>query len=92
MEKHFYFKLNPYCFVVLGGGQPSICDMQREMYRYISEDLAYILTELKYQTVGEIQDLLPACDPEEIRTYFKFLLRNGFGYFSAESSEGNAAA
>ena len=92
MEKQFYFKLNPYCFVVLGGNQPSICDMQREMYRYISDDLACILTQLKHQTVGEIQTLLPDCEPEEVSAYFRFLLRNGFGYFSAECEDGNAAA
>ena len=92
MENNMYFRLTPYCFVVVGGDKPSICDIHRGAYRFISKELGYVLTEMKFCTIGEIREAFEENEQPQVESWFKFLLKNGFGYFTASTDDESAAA
>ena len=82
MENDLYFKLSPNCFVVKSGKKPSLCDIEQQSYRYIPDDLSYILTELRGCTVGEVMQFFGEKRKDRIAHYFQFLLQSRVGYFS----------
>jgi len=83
MENNLYFSLSPNCFVVKGGHMPSICDMDRGYYRYIPKDLSYILTNLRKQNLGQIKEIYSDVHESRIERWFRDLLRQGVGHFTA---------
>lgn len=67
---------------VKGRERSAICDLERKRYTYIPNALHEILTRFSDKTVEEVGRIYQ--DPEQIRSYFRFLEKEGVGFFTKE--------
>lgn len=79
------FQLFACCVPVRGARRSTICDLQRQAYRFIPNGLYEILTAHRGKSVGEIKALYDHGFDEEIDGYFDFLIQNEFGFWWDEA-------
>jgi SPASM domain peptide maturase of grasp-with-spasm system len=72
------------CLPVKGARRSVICDLQRNNFRFIPNDLFDILTKCRGRTVGDIKELYSNQCDEEIDEYLDFLVGEEFGFWSQE--------
>lgn len=78
------FRLYANCLPVRGARRSVICDVQRQRYSFIPNQLYTILAELRGRTVEEIKAVYSHSHDSVIDSYFEFLFGNGYGFYSDE--------
>ncbi len=76
-----YFKLFANCIPVKGFRRSIICDLQRNQFDFIPNDLFKILEELKTKEYSKIKEPLNAEDLETLDEYFDFLIKKEYGFW-----------
>ena len=76
------FRLYANCLPVCGARRSVICDVQRQRYSFIPNQLYKILMDLQGRTVDEIKAMYGYSHDSVIDSYFQFLLSNGYGFYS----------
>jgi len=76
------FRLYANCLPVCGARRSVICDVQRQRYSFIPNQLYKILMDLQGRTVDEIKAVYGYSHDSVIDSYFEFLLSNGYGFYS----------
>jgi SPASM domain peptide maturase of grasp-with-spasm system len=69
---------------VRGARRSVICDLGRQLLRFIPNGLYEILTEHGDKSVAEVKALYDGCYDREIDEYFDFLLREELGFWCDE--------
>jgi len=75
-----YFILFANCIPVKGNNRSIICDLQRNQFWYIPNDLYKILIELKGNSISEIKQIYESKQDDIIQEYFDFLVANELGF------------
>lgn len=78
------FRLYANCLPVRGARRSVLCDVQRQRYSFIPNQLYTILVDLRGRTVDEIKAVYAHSHNSVIDSYFEFLLSNGYGFYSDE--------
>jgi SPASM domain peptide maturase of grasp-with-spasm system len=73
-----HFRLHSNCIPVKGASRSIICDLQRERYHFITNDLYTILIDYKNLPIGEIVLLYGSENKEYIDEYFEFLFKEEY--------------
>jgi SPASM domain peptide maturase of grasp-with-spasm system len=80
IDKDRVFQLFACCLPVRGACRSTLCDLERETFHMIPNDLYEILTECQGKTIAEIEALYDhECDAE-LEEYFEFLLARELGF------------
>ena len=79
-----YFKLFANCIPVKGFRRSIICDLQRNQFDFIPNDLFNILEELKTKEYFKIKEPLNLEDKETLDEYFDFLIKKEYGFWCSE--------
>lgn len=77
-----YFKLFANCLPVKGAKRSIVCDLQRNQFDFIPNDLFKILKESK--PYSELKDTLSEEDSQTLDEYFDFLEKNEYGFWCTE--------
>lgn len=80
-DKSQTFLLFACCVPVLGARRSTVCDLQRQTFRFIPNGLYEILTEHRGKTVAEIEEAYHHEFDEEIAEYFDFLAAQELGFW-----------
>lgn len=75
------FKLYACCIPVRGARRSTVCDLQRQTYRFIPNALYEILTVHRDRTVSEVKAAYGHGGDAEIDAYFRFLIEQDFGFW-----------
>jgi SPASM domain peptide maturase of grasp-with-spasm system len=86
LDKARTFKLFACCVPVLGARRSTICDLQRQTFRFIPNGLYEILTEHRDKPIAEVQAVYDHEFDAEIEEYFEFLLANELGFLCDDPS------
>lgn len=86
LDKSRTFMLFACCIPVLGARRSTVCDLQRQMFRFIPNGLYEILTEHRGKTVAEIEEAYGHEFDEEIAEYFEFLIAQELGFWCDDPS------
>lgn len=78
------FKLFACCVPVRGARRSTLCDLQRQLYRFIPNALYEILTEHSGKTLAELEELYGSDSRRQLEEYFQFLTDNDFGFWCNE--------
>jgi SPASM domain peptide maturase of grasp-with-spasm system len=78
------FRLFACCIAVRGARRSVVCDLGRQLLRFIPNGLYEILTEHGDKSVAEIKALYGGRYDGEIEEYFDFLLREELGFWCDE--------
>lgn len=78
------FRLFACCIAVRGARRSVICDLGRQLLRFIPNGLYEILTEHGDKNVAELKALYEGRYDREIDEYFNFLLREELGFWCDE--------
>ncbi|HEY3567417.1 MAG TPA: grasp-with-spasm system SPASM domain peptide maturase [Thermoanaerobaculia bacterium] len=84
MRRKSAFKLYACCVPVRGAVRSTLCDLQRQTYRFIPNALYDILTQHEGKTLSEIKRIYGSKARPVIDDYFKFLIENEFGFWCDE--------
>jgi len=82
--KKDYFKLFSCCIPVKGASRSIICDLQRNSFEFIPNDLYKIITLFPNMSVPSIKENYNNRFNETIDEYIVFLLKNEFGFYCSE--------
>ncbi|MBW8878004.1 MAG: grasp-with-spasm system SPASM domain peptide maturase [Acidobacteria bacterium] len=80
-DKSRIFMLFACCIPVLGARRSTICDLQRQTFRFIPNGLHEILTEHRGKTVAGIEAAYGHEYDAEIAEYFEFLIAHELGFW-----------
>jgi SPASM domain peptide maturase of grasp-with-spasm system len=78
------FKLFACCIPVRGALRSTICDLQRQTYKFIPNALYEILTDHREKTLLELEELYGLGSRPALDEYFQFLEDNQFGFWTSE--------
>lgn len=79
-----YFVLHSNCIPVKGASRSLICDLQREKYFYIPNDLFEILKTVRSTRINKIYSSFALEDRLIVDEYFNYLLDNDLGFIDNE--------
>jgi hypothetical protein len=79
-----YFVLHSNCVPVKGASRSLICDLQREKYFYIPNDLFEILKTVSSIKINKIYSSFTPEDRLIVDEYFSYLLDNDLGFIDNE--------
>jgi SPASM domain peptide maturase of grasp-with-spasm system len=79
------FKLFACCIPVRGALRSTICDLQRQTYKFIPNALFEILTDHKEKTLPELEKLYGLGSRPVLDEYFHLLEDNQFGFWTSET-------
>jgi len=82
-----YFILYASCIPVKGHKRSVLCDLQRDDFVFIPNDLYGILTEHRTKSVDELKLYYNNGCNTEIDEYFDFLLKNEYGFWNDNLEE-----
>lgn len=78
------FKLFACCIPVRGALRSTICDLQRQTYKFIPNALYEILIDHKEKTFLELEELYGLDSRPVLDEYFQFLEKNQFGFWTSD--------
>src|SRR5436305_821181 len=78
------FKLFACCIPVRGALRSTICDLQRQKFKFIPNALYDILTEHNGKTVQELEEIYGVGSRPVLDEYFQFLEDHEFGFWTSE--------
>ena len=79
-----YLKLFANCIPVKGAKRSIICDLQRNSYHFIPNDLHDVVKEACHKSVSEIKAQFSPEDQETVDEYLQFIVSEGYGFFCDE--------
>jgi len=82
-----YIVVMSHCVVTKGKTRSIVCDLQRQEYTIIPNDLAHFLENAQNRTIGELRILFGTENSEIIDEYLSFLIELDFIYFSSLENE-----
>lgn len=88
MNNNLYFHLFANCVPVKGVNRSIICDLQRNSFEFIPNELWFMLTKQSKKTVGEIKGYFDHMYDETIDEYFNFLIGKKFGRWVTQLDKG----
>lgn len=88
-NKMSYFILYANCLPVKGANRSIICDLQRNQFWYIPNDLYDILIEFNKVSIAEIKKYYNNKQNDIIEEYFDFLLVNDLGFLGSSNDVDN---
>lgn len=72
------------CIPVKGAKRSIICDLQRNQFDFIPNDLYEVLQQVGTKTYREISEPLNADDKETLDEYFAFLIEKDYGFWCSK--------
>jgi SPASM domain peptide maturase of grasp-with-spasm system len=78
------FRLFACCVPVRGALRSTICDLQRQTYRFIPNTLYEILTDHREKTLPELENIYGLDSLPILDEYFRFLEDNQLGFWTSE--------
>lgn len=85
MNNNLYFNSFANCIPVKGAVRSIICDLQRQDYDFIPNELYEILTLHSRKTIGEVKQIYH--EPSVVEEYFEFLLDKEYIFLSDNVEE-----
>jgi SPASM domain peptide maturase of grasp-with-spasm system len=79
-----YFNLFANCIPVKGAKRSVVCDLQRNQFDFIPNDLLNILEEIKTTEFSKIKEPLSDEDAETLDEYFDFLVKKEYGFWCSK--------
>ncbi|MGF7081405.1 grasp-with-spasm system SPASM domain peptide maturase [Mucilaginibacter sp. UYCu711] len=79
-----YFKLYANVVPVKGAKRFIICDLQRQNYHYIPEEMYELLIHYSDKTIEELKTIYISYEDDIIDEYVKFLIDKEYGFITAE--------
>lgn len=83
-----YFKIFSCCIPVKGASRSIICDLQRNSFEFIPNDLYNIINLFPEMSIFSIKEKYNNKFDETIDEYIEFLLENEFGFFCSKDELG----
>lgn len=79
-----YFKMFSCCITVKGASRSIICDLQRNSFEFIPNDLYKIIFLLSKMNISSIKEKYNNKFDDTIDEYIEFLLENEFGFYCSK--------
>ena len=86
LNEEEYFKIYSNCLLVRGRNRSVICDLQKNIFKLIPNDLFEILDRFDGHSISKVKEFYSNAFNETIDEYFSFLVENQFVFFTSISS------
>ena len=83
LNEEEYFKIYSNCLLVRGRNRSVICDLQKNIFKLIPNDLFEILDRFDGHSISKVKEFYSNAFNETIDEYFSFLVENQFVFFTS---------